>query len=92
MRSMTEPREVEVHTRAAPHKEWPTALKIAAVVLVVAGLGYLLTECVRSGLWYVGLGAAALTVCAAIGVLLIWFSNKVSRKSTFEIHVEEMHR
>lgn len=92
MRIMTEQAEAEAQTLAAPQKEWPAVLKIAAAVLVVAGLVYILTECVQSGLWYVGLGAAALTACAAFGVLFIWLSNKVSRKKAFEVTVEEMHR
>lgn len=76
----------------AAHKEWPAAVKVIVAVLVATGMIYILTECVKSGLWFISLGVAALTVCAAFGVLLIWLSNKVSRSKAFEVTVEELHR
>ena len=73
-------------------KEWPVAVKVISAVLIAAGFVYILTECVRAGLWFVTLGVAALAICAAFGVLIIWLSNKMGRQKSFEITIEKTDR
>ncbi len=62
--------------------------KVVAMLLVVAVVCYALAQCVINGLWFVALGVAALTACAAFGVLLILFSQRLSRRKMIDITVE----
>ncbi len=64
------------------------ASKLIAMLLLVAAVCYALAQCVLNGLWFVALGVAALTVCAAFGVLLIYFSLRMARRKSFDITVD----
>ncbi len=65
-----------------------SAFKAVATLLIIAVVFYALAQCVMNGLWFVALGVIALTACAAFGVLLIFFSQRLAKRKAFDITVE----
>ncbi|MFA9379933.1 MAG: hypothetical protein ACERKO_02620 [Acetanaerobacterium sp.] len=84
-------KETNIANDGFSHESSATA-KVIAILLAVAGVLYVLAQCVRDGLWFVALGVIALAVCAAFGVLLIYLSNRLARRKAFDVTVEKPER